>query len=336
MGILTKEVEVKVNSYTIKHYESLGYKIPLRKASKSSFQHTGKEFVYDLGNTFKVKTEDLQRRSNVKIDVECDCCGEPIYNVMYEDYCERIEMFGEYVCHNCSLDHHRESCLKKYGVDNPAKLKEVREKMVQTSLQRYGTMHPLQSKEIKEKQRQTVRNTYGVDCVSQLPEVRGKMTHAFYKNGTTPTSRQQLYIFNLYQSVYPDSQLNYPVARYNTDICFPNEKLVVEIDFGGHNLSVKTGKMTQEEFDQKEIVRNNIIKRDGYKTMRIISRKDLLPSDKILLQMLSDARNYFSTTQHTWMTYDIDQSLLFNAEYKNGILYNYGELRKIKDEDIKQ
>lgn len=330
MGILTKEVEVKVNSYTIKHYESLGYKIPLRKASKSSFQHTGREFVYDLNNTFIVKVEDLQRRSNVKIDVICDCCGEIIYDVIYEDYCKRIEIFGEYVCRKCKTVHYKESCLKTYGVDNPAKLKEVRNRMMETSLQRYGTIYPLQSKEIKEKQRQTVRNTYGVDCVSQLSEVREKTAHTLYKNGTTPTSRQQLYIFNLYQLVYPNVQLNYPIAQFNTDICFPDEKLDIEVDFGGHNLSVKTGHLTQEEFDQKEIVRNNIIKREGYKQMRIISSKDLLPKDSILLQMLQDSRNYFSIyPNHSWIEFNIDTSFVRNAEYKDGISYDFGELRKI-------
>ena len=331
MGILTKEVEVKVNSYTIKHYESLGYKIPMRKASKSSFQHTGREFVYDLNNTFMVNVKDLQRRSNIKIDAICDCCGEIVRDVMYENYCERIEIFGEYVCHKCKTTHYRETCLRIYGVDNPVKLKEVRNRMAATSLQRYRTVHPLQSKEIKEKQQQTVRNIYGVDNVSQLSEVREKIAQTFYKNNSTPTSKQQLYIFNLYQSMNPVTQLNYPISRYNADICIINEKLDIEIDFGGHNLSVKTGELTQEEFDQKEIVRNNIIKREGYKIMRIISLKDLLPQDSTLLQMLDDARNYFSLyPQHSWIEFSIDTSTVRNTEHKNGIPYNYGALRTIK------
>jgi hypothetical protein len=34
MPILTKEVEVRVNSKTIEHYQSLGYKIPTKKSFK--------------------------------------------------------------------------------------------------------------------------------------------------------------------------------------------------------------------------------------------------------------------------------------------------------------
>lgn len=334
MGIITKEVEIKVNSFTIKHYESLGYKIPLRKSSKSSFRHTGKEFVYDLGNTFSVKVEDLQKRSNVKIDVECDCCGKPIYDVTYEDYCKRIEMFGEYVCHGCSINHYKGSCLKKYGVDNPAKLKEVKEQMMQTSLQRYGTVHPMQSSEIKNKTMQSCIDKYGYSNTLKVPEIREKVSQTLYKNGTTPTSRQQLYIYKLYDT-NGQIKLNFPVSYYNVDICFPNEKLIVEIDFGGHNLSVKTGKLTQEEFDKREIMRNNIIKREGYKQMRIISEKDLLPSDVALLQMLQDTHNYFSDyPNHSWIEFSIDTSSIRNAEHKNGIPYNFGALRRIKDEDL--
>ena len=334
MGILTKEVEVKVNSYTIKYYESLGYEIPMRKASKSTFRHTGKELAYDLNSTFMVKVEDLQRRSNVKIDATCDSCGEIVNNVIYEHYCESIEKFGNYVCYKCQTIHRKESCLKSYGVDNPAKLKEVRNRMVETSLQRYGTVHPLQSNEIKGKQQQTVRNTYGVGNVSQLPEVREKISRTLYANSSQKTSKQQFYIFNLYQSVNSNIQLNYPIAHYNADICIPDEKLDIEIDFGGHNLSVKTGRISQEEFDRKELIRNNIIKREGYKIMRIISSKDFIPPDDILLQMLDFARNYFSTTSHTWITYDIDQSLMFNAEHKQGIPYDFGSLRTVKDKEV--
>ena len=329
MGIITKEVEVKVNSFTIKHYESLGYKIPLRKASKSSFYHTGKEFVYDFNNTFVVKVEDLQRRSNVKIDVACDCCGEPIHGVMYEDYCERIEMFGEYVCRNCNIDHYKDSCLKKYGVDNPAKLNEIKEKMAKTSLLRYGTMHPMQSIEIKKKTIQSCVDKYGCINPSQVPEVREKMSQTLYKNGTTPTSRQQLYIYKIYH-MNEQIKLNYPVACYNVDICFPEENLIIEYDGGFHNGQVKIGKLTQEEFNQKEIIRNNIIKREGYKQMRIISAKDLLPSDQTLLQMLQDARSYFSLyPNHSWIEFNIDSLTIRNAEHKEGVLYFYGELRKI-------
>ena len=38
MGIITKEIEVTTNSNTVKYYENLGYKIPMKKASKNYFR----------------------------------------------------------------------------------------------------------------------------------------------------------------------------------------------------------------------------------------------------------------------------------------------------------
>ena len=301
--LLTKEVEVKVNTYTIKYYESLGYQIPMRRASKSTFRRTGRELAYDLSNTFTVKVSDLPKRSNVKIDVICDCCGEVVNDIVYEDYCEAIEKFGNYVCYNCKTNHYKESCMLIYGVDNATKLEDVRNKMITTSLQRYGTKHPMQNIQVLQKSKET-----------------------FYKNGTTPTSLQQLYLHSLY-----NGELNYPIQNYNVDICFPEESICIEYDGGGHSLEVKCGHLTQEEFNHKELVRNNVIKRAGYKQMRIISSKDKLPSDEILLQMLSESKKYFSDyPNHSWIEYNIDTSTVRNAEQKDGVFFDFGKLHTMR------
>lgn len=51
--------------------------------------------------------------------------------------------------------------LKKYGVDNVAKSKEVQEKIKKTNLEKYGDIAPSCNEVIKEKQRQTILNNYG-------------------------------------------------------------------------------------------------------------------------------------------------------------------------------
>ena len=108
------------------------------------------------------------------------------------------------------------------------------------------------------------------------------------------------------------------------------EKLCIEYDGGWHDLNVKLGSITQKEFNQKEIIRNNIIKRNGYKQMEIISSTDKLPSDDVLLKMLSDARQYFiDYSNHSWIEFNIDNSTVRNAENKNGISYELGSLRRI-------
>ena len=98
-------------------------------------------------------------------------------------------------------------------------------------------------------------------------------------------------------------------------------------------MSISFGSTTEEDFEKREIYRNVAIKKAGYKQMRIISSKDLLPSDDVLLQMLLITREYFNTTVHTWINFDIDNSIIMNTENKDagGIFFDYGELRKIKE-----
>ena len=49
----------------------------------------------------------------------------------------------------------KQTCLKKYGIDNPAKVNEFKEKSKQTCLERYGTEHTFQSEHFKEKSKET-------------------------------------------------------------------------------------------------------------------------------------------------------------------------------------
>ena len=122
---------------------------------------------------------------------------------------------------------------------------------------------------------------------------------------------------------------------YSLDIAFPDLEIAISYDGGGHNLSVKLGNKTEEEFNQEEIIRNNILKRNGWKQIHIISINDKLPSDEILLQMLDISKRYFKDyPNHSWFEWLIDDGIYRNAEHKDGVLFDYGILRCIKAEDI--
>lgn len=219
----------------------------------------------------------------------------------------------------------RENNLQKYGVENPMQLKEVQEKTKQTCLKKYGVENPVQNEYIKNKITNTLYERYGVFHPMQLELIRERWAKSMFELDITRTSKQQIYLHNLY-----GGELNYPISYYLADICFPDEKIDIEYNGGGHNLCVKTGQVTQNEFNQKEYYRDITIKSEGYKIMTIISSKDYLPSDEILLQMLEQARTYFNTTTHTWIEYNIDTSIMRNAENKNGVYFDFGDLRKIK------
>lgn len=224
-----------------------------------------------------------------------------------------------------------ETFHEKTGYDYPSQSPKVREKIINSYIDHYGVSNPQLSAEVREKTEKTCFERYGCSTPLQSEKVKEKIALSSYKNGTIPTSNQQLYLFNLYNLIDDSAQLNYPISHFNADICFPKEKLDIELDCGGHNLSVKIGQLTQEQFDQKEIIRDRVIKREGYKIIRIKSVTSKLPYDEILLQMLLEAKKYFyEYPNHSWIKFDIDNSAIYNAEHKDGVSYDYGKLRIIK------
>lgn len=354
MGILTKEVEVRPRGAMIQYYKDKGYEA-------------------SYGQSLLVKVEDLPKRSSSTIRALCDICQENEISTTYCNYNKSIEITGSYACTKCRYEKVRLTNINRYGVDNYGKTKECHEKMKKTIKSLYGVEHysktqeykekfrntcidrygesygqqfaekafesfrdktgyafPSQSPEVRDKITQSYIEHYGVSNAAKSPEVREKMSNTLYTNSSQKISRQQHYINNLYRGI-----LNFPIKYYNVDIYLPDNNLVIEYDGGGHMLNIVTGRETIQEYERKRIIREKTIKREGYKQMRIISTKDLLPSDQVLLQMLSDARNYFSQyPNHSWIEFSIDTSTVRNAEHKDGISYQFGSLRTIKDNDI--
>ena len=76
---------------------------------------------------------------------------------------------------NESLIKRKNTCLINYGVDNPNKVKEIRDKTKQTNLERYGSATPCQNIIIKEKMKSTNLKKYGVECTLKNEIVRDKI-----------------------------------------------------------------------------------------------------------------------------------------------------------------
>lgn len=69
----------------------------------------------------------------------------------------------------------KETFLQKYGVDNPAKSKEVLAKIQKTNLERYGVEYSAQSDIVKGKVKTTNLKKYGVEYSFQAEEVKEKI-----------------------------------------------------------------------------------------------------------------------------------------------------------------
>lgn len=240
----------------------------------------------------------------------------------------------------------KKTCLKKYGVEFPLQNIHIKEKAQNTNLEKYGVVNVGQSKEFIEKAHITMIKKYGDYRTMCIPEIRKKIEDTTYKrygvnhvmsskcirdkivkskymNGTISSSKQQRYICNLYSG-----EQNYPCSKFNLDIKL--DDLDIEYDGKGHDLSVTLGNISEHDFNLKEIIRDKIVKSNGYKVMRIISKTDKLPSDDKLLDILLISKNYFSSTTHSWINWYLDDGYYYNAEHKNGVVYDFGKLSKIK------
>lgn len=81
MGLITKEVEIKVGGHS-SYYENLGYDVPKHKVKISKEHPNG--YAFTLNEKFTVKVKDLLKGSNIKVEVSCDCCGK-IKSLMYSN-----------------------------------------------------------------------------------------------------------------------------------------------------------------------------------------------------------------------------------------------------------
>ena len=112
----------------------------------------------------------INKTSNI-----CALCGNPtrFRNVIegYSNYCS-------ITCVNKSKEHKiksKQTCRKKYGVDNPSQSNIVKEKKKETTIKNHGVEYPLQSKIIKEKYKNTSIDRYGVDHPLKSVVVQGKI-----------------------------------------------------------------------------------------------------------------------------------------------------------------
>jgi len=109
------------------------------------------------------------------------------YTLGYNKYCSR--KCGQY---NDLIQENREKVfLERYGVDNPGKVKEFRNKIEQTNIKKYGGKAPLCSKLVRKNCRETCLGKYGVEYVSQSNIAKVKSKETVSKR--TPKEKEKIY-----------------------------------------------------------------------------------------------------------------------------------------------
>lgn len=208
----------------------------------------------------------------------------------------------------------KKTLIKNYGVENPGQSMEIRKKIINTNLERYGVKNVFQSKEVKDKIKQTLITNYGVDNPLKSDAILQKVMISFHKNGTGPCSKQQKHICKLF-----NGELNYPINKYMLDIAFPSDMVYIEYNGGGHYAFAQNNGLTLKEIEQRDIKRYYMLKKHGWKIIKIISKKDKMLQDNKFISLINEAKNYLLSTNHTWVTIDIDNNEYSCTEYTKNI-----------------
>ena len=168
--ILDEYIEVSTNPSNFKHYLNKGY------------------IINKCGEKIKIKTDDLPKKSHVKIKCLCsNCDGESL--IEYHNYKRQIKD-SYYVCVKCWKYKLKDTMNKKYGVDNCREIESINEKINNTNLNKYKCKSQLSHKEVRD----LVYDYYGVDNISKLSRIKEiKRLKSIEKFGTnTPLQNNDI------------------------------------------------------------------------------------------------------------------------------------------------
>ena len=105
--LLDEFVTITVYSQNVRHFVECGYEIPKRINS------SGKE-SYAVPCELTVKVSDLSPKSNTKVKIKCDYCGDEFYRD-YATYLKGIKDNPKCACRKCFRIKSKETNLQKYN-----------------------------------------------------------------------------------------------------------------------------------------------------------------------------------------------------------------------------
>lgn len=116
--IKEKYVLIKGHPRNIKYYSELGYDIQVRKE-------------------IQILTTHLMSGSSVNITTICSNCSNESNNTFKDYWLYTNGLVNPFYCIKCKTIKSEKTCLDKYGVSNPMKNEEIKNKLKQTNLDKY-------------------------------------------------------------------------------------------------------------------------------------------------------------------------------------------------------
>lgn len=213
-----------------------------------------KTYLENRFNDCNCLSEVIYRLKNNIIEKPvCPTCGNKLKFINtskgYQKYCSAK-------CRANSNIYKKKQCeyyIKKYGVNNPAKAEEVKNKYKLRCIEKYGVDNPYKSDYIKHKIKETCLRKYNVTNIGKLPshiaklsseETINKRNETKRKNKTFNTSKPEEQTFILLKEKYPNTIRQYSSELYpfNCDFYIPGLDLYIECNYswvhGGHPFDV--------------------------------------------------------------------------------------------------
>ena len=160
--IVSKVVDLKIGNLNFIRYKELGY------------------IFNGVGDTIKVKIEDLSYGSKAKILCKCDNCGKE-KEIQFKAYLNHLKLHNIYTCYKCCYVKISKTNLERYGKENTFQVEEFKDKSKETMMFNHGVEHPMYSDIIKETLYNTNENRYGVKVYSQTAKFKIQSKETFNK-----------------------------------------------------------------------------------------------------------------------------------------------------------
>jgi len=298
-----------------------------------TINQNNKKYYSDLGydisqGEIEVEIKDIQRKSSIMVNVLCDYCNSP-KTPTYKSYMDSVERGGSYACKSCFSKKYKETCLKKWGVENISQLDNIKDKKRETILNKWGVDHFSQTEEYREKIKKTSNEKWGVDHFSQTEEYREKIKK---------TSLNRWGVDSHFKSdIIKEKILKTNLNKFGTENPFANE-LVKE----------KTKKTNLENFGVEYIFQSELIKEkikktnlEKYgngsysKTDNYFKDKKII-SDENYLKYLDNSTHLFKCVEGHEFEINIDN--YYNRKRLNislcTICHPIGDFKSIKEEEL--
>jgi hypothetical protein len=309
--ILTKEVNLKINSMHFKHLKKFGYD------------------NFKKNEIITIPVEHLPRTSSYEIDVKCDVCGKEKL-ITYHRYLLSFNKGGCFVCScKCSTIKNVNTCLEKYGVKSMNRLDEIKNKIKETKLKKYGdsgynnhlkyedscmkkygVKNCFQNDIIKEKIKQKHLEQYGVENPSQSELIKERKIKTSMKNyGFDHPLKSDIVLNKIFKTNYEIYGTKSPMQ--NNDI--KNKTKITNNEKYGKD-SVLQVQEVKDKIKKTNLIRYGV----EYPSQNTTIHDKMLKNSSII-------RFYMDTDLYYQGSYELDFLNVFydKVDIKNGMTIRY-------------